>query len=182
MLHDAFNGKAAGSLPPPPVGRFQLGEELFHVTGQLETEGGASFLHASVNGVKSRPKLVMVDNCVHLFSTVSASVLCSLQTVGRPLSHHGTSDSRAVSFAQEGGADVSVPLPKYLAAVSGAGAQGGAVAPMTGTIEKVPSFHPHTRVEQLISPAFIAWRCDNFPNSLQPSSLAPRCCKNNTFR
>ncbi|XP_051928704.1 methylcrotonoyl-CoA carboxylase subunit alpha, mitochondrial [Hippocampus zosterae] len=84
----------------------QLGEELFHVTGELETEGGASFLHSSVNGVKSRPKLVIVDNVVHLFSA-------------------------------EGGADVSVPLPKYLAAASGSGAQGGAVAPMTGTIEKV---------------------------------------------
>uniref|UniRef100_A0A8D0D1E0 Methylcrotonoyl-CoA carboxylase subunit alpha, mitochondrial n=1 Tax=Sander lucioperca TaxID=283035 RepID=A0A8D0D1E0_SANLU len=32
---------------------------------------------------------------------------------------------------------VSVPVPKYLAGVSGSGAQGGAVAPMTGTIEKV---------------------------------------------
>lgn len=40
-------------------------------------------------------------------------------------------------FLQEGSAQVSVPLPKYLAAVSGSGAQGGAVAPMTGTIEKV---------------------------------------------
>uniref|UniRef100_A0A8C6TS29 Methylcrotonoyl-CoA carboxylase 1 (alpha) n=1 Tax=Neogobius melanostomus TaxID=47308 RepID=A0A8C6TS29_9GOBI len=38
---------------------------------------------------------------------------------------------------QEGSAEVSVPVPKYLAGVSGAGAQGGAVAPMTGTIEKV---------------------------------------------
>lgn len=38
---------------------------------------------------------------------------------------------------QEGSAQVSVPVPKYLAAVSGSGAQGGAVAPMTGTIEKV---------------------------------------------
>lgn len=32
---------------------------------------------------------------------------------------------------------MSVPVPKYLAGVSGSGAQGGAVAPMTGTIEKV---------------------------------------------
>uniref|UniRef100_A0A7N6BLQ4 Methylcrotonoyl-CoA carboxylase subunit alpha, mitochondrial n=1 Tax=Anabas testudineus TaxID=64144 RepID=A0A7N6BLQ4_ANATE len=83
-----------------------IGEEVYHVTGEVEVEGGATFLHCSVNGVKSRPKLVMVDNTVHLFST-------------------------------EGSSQVSVPVPKYLAGVSGSGAQGGAVAPMTGTIEKV---------------------------------------------
>lgn len=38
---------------------------------------------------------------------------------------------------QEGSSQVSFPVPKYLAGVSGSGAQGGAVAPMTGTIEKV---------------------------------------------
>uniref|UniRef100_A0A4W5R3Q0 Methylcrotonoyl-CoA carboxylase subunit alpha, mitochondrial n=1 Tax=Hucho hucho TaxID=62062 RepID=A0A4W5R3Q0_9TELE len=37
---------------------------------------------------------------------------------------------------QEGSAEMSVPVPKFLAGVS-TGAQGGAVAPMTGTIEKV---------------------------------------------
>ncbi|XP_060933580.1 methylcrotonoyl-CoA carboxylase subunit alpha, mitochondrial [Limanda limanda] len=84
----------------------QIGEESYHVTGEVELEGGASFLHCSVNGVKSRPKLVILDNTVHLFST-------------------------------EGSSQVSVPVPKYLAGVSGSGAQGGAVAPMTGTIEKV---------------------------------------------
>uniref|UniRef100_A0A8D3BMY1 Methylcrotonoyl-CoA carboxylase subunit alpha mitochondrial n=1 Tax=Scophthalmus maximus TaxID=52904 RepID=A0A8D3BMY1_SCOMX len=80
--------------------------ESHHVTGEVEMEGGASFLHCSVDGEKSRPKLVMLDNTVHLFST-------------------------------EGSSQVSVPVPKYLAGVSGSGAQGGAVAPMTGTIEKV---------------------------------------------
>ncbi|XP_040896866.1 methylcrotonoyl-CoA carboxylase subunit alpha, mitochondrial [Toxotes jaculatrix] len=84
----------------------QIGEEVYHVTGEVEVEGGASFLHCSVNGEKSRPKLVILDNTVHLFST-------------------------------EGSSQVSVPVPKYLAGVSGSGAQGGAVAPMTGTIEKV---------------------------------------------
>uniref|UniRef100_A0A671UK74 Methylcrotonoyl-CoA carboxylase subunit alpha, mitochondrial n=1 Tax=Sparus aurata TaxID=8175 RepID=A0A671UK74_SPAAU len=84
----------------------QIGEEVHHVTGDVEMEDGASFLHCSVNGVKSRPKLVILDSTVHLFST-------------------------------EGSAEVSVPVPKYLAGVSGSGAQGGAVAPMTGTIEKV---------------------------------------------
>uniref|UniRef100_A0A4W5R8S0 Methylcrotonoyl-CoA carboxylase subunit alpha, mitochondrial n=1 Tax=Hucho hucho TaxID=62062 RepID=A0A4W5R8S0_9TELE len=67
--------------------------------------GPTSFLHCSVNGVKSRPKLVILDNTVHLFS-------------------------------MEGSAEMSVPVPKFLAGVS-TGAQGGAVAPMTGTIEKV---------------------------------------------
>lgn len=38
---------------------------------------------------------------------------------------------------QEGSSQVSVPVPKYLAGARGSGAQGGAVAPMTGTIEKV---------------------------------------------
>ncbi|XP_042339804.1 methylcrotonoyl-CoA carboxylase subunit alpha, mitochondrial [Plectropomus leopardus] len=84
----------------------QIGEEVYHVTGEVEMEDGASFLHCSVNGVKSRPKLVILDNTVHLFS-------------------------------MEGSSQVSVPVPKYLAGVSGSGAQGGAVAPMTGTIEKV---------------------------------------------
>lgn len=38
---------------------------------------------------------------------------------------------------------MSVPVPKYLAGVSGSGSQGGAVAPMTGTIEKVGLAHCH---------------------------------------
>lgn len=33
--------------------------------------------------------------------------------------------------------EVKVPVPKFLAGMRTAGAQGGAVAPMTGTIEKV---------------------------------------------
>uniref|UniRef100_A0AAX7SZ33 Methylcrotonoyl-CoA carboxylase subunit alpha, mitochondrial n=1 Tax=Astatotilapia calliptera TaxID=8154 RepID=A0AAX7SZ33_ASTCA len=41
------------------------------------------------------------------------------------------------SALQEGSSQVSVPVPKYRAGVGGSGAQGGAVAPMTGTIEKV---------------------------------------------
>ena len=46
-------------------------------------------------------------------------------------------------FLQEGSAEVSIPVPKYLAGVSGSGAQGGAVAPMTGTIEKVSLISLH---------------------------------------
>uniref|UniRef100_A0A674PIT1 Methylcrotonyl-CoA carboxylase subunit n=1 Tax=Takifugu rubripes TaxID=31033 RepID=A0A674PIT1_TAKRU len=76
----------------------QVGEDQYHVSGSLEAEGGALFLHCSVNGVKSRPKLVILDNVVHLFSTVGCS-------------HSWSVDA------------------KYLAGVSGSGAQGGAVAP-----------------------------------------------------
>lgn len=53
-----------------------MGEEVYHVTGEVEVEGGASFLHCSVNGMKSRPKLVILDNTVHLFSTVCPSHHC----------------------------------------------------------------------------------------------------------
>lgn len=48
----------------------QIGGEVYHVTGEVESEGGASFLHCSVDGVESRPKLVILDNVVHLFSMV----------------------------------------------------------------------------------------------------------------
>ncbi|KAJ8418835.1 hypothetical protein AAFF_G00003340 [Aldrovandia affinis] len=84
----------------------EMGGEVFQVSGELEEEEGTSYLRCSVNGVLSRPKLVMLDNTVHLFS-------------------------------MEGSAEVGVPVPKFLAGVGSSGAQGGAVAPMTGTIEKV---------------------------------------------
>uniref|UniRef100_A0A8D0CJI7 Methylcrotonoyl-CoA carboxylase subunit alpha, mitochondrial n=1 Tax=Scleropages formosus TaxID=113540 RepID=A0A8D0CJI7_SCLFO len=84
----------------------QIDDESFQVWGEVQTEGEVSFLHCCINGVLSRPKLVILDNTVHLFS-------------------------------MEGSAEVTVPVPKYLAGVTGAAAQGGAVAPMTGTIEKV---------------------------------------------
>uniref|UniRef100_A0A6Q2Z1Q9 Methylcrotonoyl-CoA carboxylase subunit alpha, mitochondrial n=1 Tax=Esox lucius TaxID=8010 RepID=A0A6Q2Z1Q9_ESOLU len=83
----------------------EIEREMFQVSGKMETEGQASFLRCSVNGVKSRPKLFILHNTVHIFS-------------------------------MEGSVDVSVPVPKFLAGVN-TGAQGGAVAPMTGTIEKV---------------------------------------------
>uniref|UniRef100_A0A672LI09 Methylcrotonoyl-CoA carboxylase subunit alpha, mitochondrial n=1 Tax=Sinocyclocheilus grahami TaxID=75366 RepID=A0A672LI09_SINGR len=80
--------------------------QVFHVSGELQMEGDVTYLWCSVNGVLSRPKLVILDNTVHIFS-------------------------------MEGSAQVDVPVPKFLAGVSGSSAQGGAVAPMTGTIEKV---------------------------------------------
>uniref|UniRef100_A0A673JBR0 Methylcrotonoyl-CoA carboxylase subunit alpha, mitochondrial n=1 Tax=Sinocyclocheilus rhinocerous TaxID=307959 RepID=A0A673JBR0_9TELE len=79
---------------------------VFHVSGELQMEGDVTYLWCSVNGVLSRPKLVILDNTVHIFS-------------------------------MEGSAQVDIPVPKFLAGVSGSSAQGGAVAPMTGTIEKV---------------------------------------------
>ncbi|KAK7818633.1 hypothetical protein U0070_001608 [Myodes glareolus] len=37
----------------------------------------------------------------------------------------------------EGSIEIGIPVPKYLSSVSSEGTQGGAIAPMTGTIEKV---------------------------------------------
>ncbi|XP_031430920.1 methylcrotonoyl-CoA carboxylase subunit alpha, mitochondrial [Clupea harengus] len=84
----------------------KTGGEVFHVSGELQKEGDATYLRCSVSGTMSRPKLVILDNTVHLFS-------------------------------MEGSAEVSVPVPKHLAGISVSGSQAGAVAPMTGTIEKV---------------------------------------------
>ncbi|KAH0624188.1 hypothetical protein JD844_007692 [Phrynosoma platyrhinos] len=39
-------------------------------------------------------------------------------------------------FSQEGSERIGLPVPKYLSGVSAVGDQGGAIAPMTGTIEK----------------------------------------------
>ncbi|XP_005989468.1 methylcrotonoyl-CoA carboxylase subunit alpha, mitochondrial [Latimeria chalumnae] len=46
-------------------------------------------------------------------------------------------DNTVYLFSMEGSAQVSLPVPKYLAGVSTSTTQGGAVAPMTGTIEKI---------------------------------------------
>lgn len=43
---------------------------MFHVSGELQLEGDVTYLWCSVNGVLSRPKLVILDNTVHLFSMV----------------------------------------------------------------------------------------------------------------
>lgn len=74
-------------------------------------------------------------------------------------------------FWQEGSAQVSVPVPKYLAAVSGSGAQGGAVAPMTGTIEKVglaflfdhlfrPNYRYRKRLDIFDASFFESYHCE----------------------
>ncbi|KAG5851493.1 hypothetical protein ANANG_G00094010 [Anguilla anguilla] len=98
--------EVAVTYNPDGTYSMEIGGEVFLVSGDLVEEGGASYLRCSVNGVVSRPKMVVLDNDVHLFS-------------------------------MEGSFEVKVPVPKFLAGVSGSGAQGGAVAPMTGTIEKV---------------------------------------------
>ncbi|KAM4772492.1 methylcrotonoyl-CoA carboxylase subunit alpha, mitochondrial [Rhinophrynus dorsalis] len=46
-------------------------------------------------------------------------------------------DNTVYLFSLEGSAHLGIPVPKFLSDVSTAGNQGGAVAPMTGTIEKV---------------------------------------------
>ncbi|XP_008068875.2 methylcrotonoyl-CoA carboxylase subunit alpha, mitochondrial [Carlito syrichta] len=40
-------------------------------------------------------------------------------------------------FSMEGNVEIDIPVPKYLSSVSSEGTQGGTLAPMTGTIEKV---------------------------------------------
>ncbi|KAM9317224.1 methylcrotonoyl-CoA carboxylase subunit alpha, mitochondrial [Gastrophryne carolinensis] len=40
-------------------------------------------------------------------------------------------------FSMEGNAQLGIPVPKFLSEVGTSGSQGGAIAPMTGTIEKV---------------------------------------------
>lgn len=102
------DNRVAISVTYNPDGTYSMETEgqVFHVSGELQTEGDVTYLRCSVNGVMSRPKLVILDNTVHIFS-------------------------------MESSAQISVPVPKFLAGVSASSAQGGAVAPMTGTIEKV---------------------------------------------
>ncbi|KAJ7324728.1 hypothetical protein JRQ81_017748 [Phrynocephalus forsythii] len=46
-------------------------------------------------------------------------------------------DDTIYLFSPEGRDQIGLPVPKYLSGVSATGEQGGAVAPMTGTVEKV---------------------------------------------
>uniref|UniRef100_A0A4W3IUK1 Methylcrotonyl-CoA carboxylase subunit n=1 Tax=Callorhinchus milii TaxID=7868 RepID=A0A4W3IUK1_CALMI len=83
----------------------QIDGQVFHVFGELIQEPHATYLSCSINGMVSRPKLVITDNSLHLFS-------------------------------KEGSAQVNSPVAKYLTGIDTFVSQGGAVAPMTGTIEK----------------------------------------------
>ncbi|XP_038272815.1 methylcrotonoyl-CoA carboxylase subunit alpha, mitochondrial isoform X2 [Dermochelys coriacea] len=46
-------------------------------------------------------------------------------------------DNAICLFSLKGSAQIGLPIPKYLSGASATGTQGGALAPMTGTIEKV---------------------------------------------
>ncbi|MBN3310521.1 MCCA carboxylase, partial [Amia calva] len=85
--------------------------QVLQVSGEVvqEPASGASFLSCCVDGVVSRPRVVLMDSRVHLFS-------------------------------MEGSLEVSLPQPGFLATVSSTSTQGGAVAPMTGTVEKVGDY------------------------------------------
>ncbi|KAM6159513.1 methylcrotonoyl-CoA carboxylase subunit alpha, mitochondrial isoform 2-T2 [Erethizon dorsatum] len=67
-------------------------------------------------------------DCAHLSSSVNG-VIRRVKLV--------TLESTIHLFSTEGSIEVGIPVPKYLSAVSSEGTQGGTVAPMTGTIEKV---------------------------------------------
>ncbi|KAG8445138.1 hypothetical protein GDO86_010053 [Hymenochirus boettgeri] len=84
----------------------QIQDTVLKVTGELVNEGGITHLKCSVNGIVSKPKLVILDHNIYLFSL-------------------------------EGSAHLCIPVPTFLSEVSTRGTQGGAAAPMTGTVEKV---------------------------------------------
>ncbi len=102
---------------------------MFHVSGELQVEGDVTLL-CSVNGVLSQPKLVILDNTVHIF----------LWWVSFILILHFTIKSRLLrifcvlfllSFRREVSRWMYLCLSSWLVLVA------PAVAPMTGTIEKV---------------------------------------------
>ncbi|MEE6501321.1 hypothetical protein FKM82_004124 [Ascaphus truei] len=84
----------------------QIQDKVLNVSGELVNEEDLTYLKCSVNGTVCRPKLVIVDNTIYLFS-------------------------------MESSAQLGIPIPKFLSEVSTTATQGGAIAPMTGTIEKV---------------------------------------------
>nr|KAF6382836.1 methylcrotonoyl-CoA carboxylase 1 [Pipistrellus kuhlii] len=84
----------------------KIGDKIFQVLGDLQSEGDCTYLKCSINGVSSKTKLIILENTIYLFSV-------------------------------EGTVQFDIPVPKYLSSVSSEGMQAGAIAPMTGTIEKV---------------------------------------------
>ncbi|XP_030072069.1 methylcrotonoyl-CoA carboxylase subunit alpha, mitochondrial [Microcaecilia unicolor] len=72
--------------------------------------------------------LVNEGDCTYLNTSVNGVVRKSKLVIV---------DNTIYLFSAEGSAQVGFPVPKYLSAVSSVGTQGAAVAPMTGTIEKV---------------------------------------------
>lgn len=84
----------------------QIHDKVSKVSGELVDEGDVTYLKCSVDGTFCKPKLIIIDHNIHLFS-------------------------------MDGSVQLGIPVPKFLSEVSTSGSQGGAVAPMTGTIEKV---------------------------------------------
>ncbi|XP_029471700.1 methylcrotonoyl-CoA carboxylase subunit alpha, mitochondrial isoform X2 [Rhinatrema bivittatum] len=72
--------------------------------------------------------LVNEGDCTYLKSSVNGVVRKSKLVIV---------ENTVYLFSAESSAQVGLPVPKYLSAVSSMGTQGGAIAPMTGTIEKV---------------------------------------------
>uniref|UniRef100_F7GE15 Methylcrotonoyl-CoA carboxylase subunit alpha, mitochondrial n=1 Tax=Monodelphis domestica TaxID=13616 RepID=F7GE15_MONDO len=48
--------------------RMQVEDKTFEVFGDLCKEGDSTYLKCSVNGIVSKPKLIILDNTIHLFS------------------------------------------------------------------------------------------------------------------
>ncbi|XP_069753215.1 methylcrotonoyl-CoA carboxylase subunit alpha, mitochondrial isoform X2 [Narcine bancroftii] len=84
----------------------QIDGQVFHAFGKLITEKDVTYLESSLNGIRSKSKVVITDKSIHLFS-------------------------------MEGSVQLNRPVPNYLVEIDASGAEGAAVAPMTGTIEKV---------------------------------------------
>ncbi|XP_042315391.1 methylcrotonoyl-CoA carboxylase subunit alpha, mitochondrial [Sceloporus undulatus] len=83
----------------------------------------------------------MQDQCLHVSGCVSSDgdsdyIKCSINGVVCK-SKIVILDDAIHLFSLEGSERIGLPVPKYLSGASSAGDQGGAVAPMTGTIEKV---------------------------------------------
>uniref|UniRef100_A0A8C0WJS0 Methylcrotonoyl-CoA carboxylase subunit alpha, mitochondrial n=1 Tax=Castor canadensis TaxID=51338 RepID=A0A8C0WJS0_CASCN len=67
-------------------------------------------------------------DCTHL--------MCSVNGVSRKAKLI-ILDNTIYLFSMDGSTEIDIPVPKYLSSVSSDGTQGGTIAPMTGTIEKV---------------------------------------------
>uniref|UniRef100_A0A8B9I593 Methylcrotonoyl-CoA carboxylase subunit alpha, mitochondrial n=1 Tax=Anser brachyrhynchus TaxID=132585 RepID=A0A8B9I593_9AVES len=98
-------------------------------------DGENSFLLIKVFNFQIEDKMFVISgeifkegDSVYLRSSVNGTVCKSKLVI---------LDNTIYLFSPEGSAQIGLPVPKYLSAVSSAGMQGGAVAPMTGTVEKV---------------------------------------------
>lgn len=76
---------------------------------------------------------------------------------------------------QEGRAQIGLPVPKYLSAVSSAEVQSGAVAPMTGTVEKVIIAtwmgHEFSNIFKFTLPEIMPLYCQERPGARNASAV-----------